>query len=211
MLQIFSALSIVSPVIAGILFNKVKFSSAFLPIFTIFITQLAVTILRFNHLNNLWAINLFSIFTTIAFALYIIRSLKKVNIISLALSALLFAVIMALLNTYFGWFTLNKATYLSNNFVVIAISSWGLIHLLKRELSGQLLKQPIFWIIIGALFYFTLSTLIFSSLDIGLISNNEQLTFIYLYIHPYINIVANLLYTVAFLCHLKKPTSSSLS
>lgn len=211
MLQAFSAFSILSPLIAGILFKQVRLSSPLLPISIIFFNQVILIIFALNHLNNLWAINLFSIFTTIAFALYIIRSLKKVNIISLTLSALLFAIIMALLNTYFGWFTLNKATYLSNNFVVIAISSWGLIRLLKRELTGQLLNQPIFWIIIGALFYFTLSTLIFSSLDIGLISNNGQLTFIYLYIHPYINIVANLLYTVAFLCHWKKPTSSSLS
>lgn len=210
-LQNISSFSILLPLIMGAVFYY-KFKSN-LRIVTFFILytliQVTLVVLSINNVQNLWFFNLTHLLIANFFGYVVVHytnpSFKKKYFQLI----IFYSAIVVIANTTLGWFTFNKISYLLNNLFVVVSSFIGVVILLKKYKNGELLYQPITWILFGSIFQYSLSTLIFSSLDIGLVDNNEQLTYIYLNIHPYINIFTNLVYTFAFIYPWKKQIFST--
>lgn len=205
-----SAFSVVLPLIAGVLFYSVFKTNIRLIYYFLMIAlfQGLIIYLAENHINNLWVINLTFLLGSAYYSYVIIAGVFNSNL-KLSLLILTYLISGLIINSYFGWYSLQRITYLSNNLCIILISLLGLIRLIKVDSKGMLFNYPITWFIVSSLLYYTCNILIFSSLDIGLLDSESQLTFIYTNIHPYINIFTNLVYTFAFIYPWKKQIFST--
>lgn len=210
-LQNISNYSVLLPLLVGVVFY-VKFKKdIFIFRFVLLcnVIQFIINILSEFNLNNLWFFNLTHLLVANYIGYVVVYYTNPTFKKKYFQFIIFYSAIIVIANTTLGWLTFNKISYLLNNLFIVSCSFIGLLLLLKKHKNGELLHQPITWILFGSVFQYSLSSLIFSSLDIGLVDNNEQLTYIYLTIHPYINIFTNLVYTFAFIYPWKKQISNS--
>lgn len=122
---------------------------------------------------------------------------------------------MILMNSWSGWLNLNRGGYLIGRSILMVV---GLIILnrsidlsAKDRIVHSIWKRLIFWFAIGIVIYNMSSILIFTSVDIGLVSSNEELIDVYRYIHPVINILCNIMFCFGIIVEWKTKSNTSLA
>lgn len=172
-----------------------------------FLLQLGLQYLSSMGQSNIWLANFSTIIITSLFLGFYARILFRLKIKARLLLFILAVITLTSFISISGWLKIDKMFFLTSDLLISLLSVLVLFQTLKENVF--LLKKSVFWIAVASFFHYTITTLIFSALDLGLVNNSKELTQIYITFHPIVNITTNLLYTVAFLCQWKPKTLPS--
>ena len=101
-----------------------------------------------------------------------------------------------------GWNQFSYGTYILPQLVLASLSGTALVYLIiQDDTRGELFRKPMFWINFGLVFYLSITTVILTSLDLGLIRHRADYFWIYSTFHPWVNITTNVIYGYAFICN----------
>ncbi len=166
-----------------------------------FIEEISLFLALKKGSNHLW-LNINCIGSTILFLMYyqLVLEFKKIWFYILIGSYMLFTVVWFV---FYGNLLVWAIPYIiASHILMIALSAFSLMQLINRE-QEDLFRYYEFWIHSGVLFYFTGSLLYLSIFNILL--GDLETSFIHslVNVHTIVNIIANLLYTIAFLCRIR--------
>ena len=200
--------SILLPLIAA-LFNYKKIDKTFkyfmyFFIFSLF-SEIQASLFKYYFHNNMPGLHFFicvefSFFTYMYASYFIKRKLIRIVILINLFIFLLLAITDAfLINDIWHPNTLSR-TYASIS--LVAYSLIFFYFLLKDDISYYSWEYPMFWINIGVLLYFSVNLFYFMMIKY-LIENAEYTGKIGLYMHGFVNLLANILYAQSFRCRMK--------
>lgn len=137
------------------------------------------------------------------FLSYIIRQWiqqKKVKLL-ITLVIVLFTVLSISSIVFYGFHIYNQLNGALSNILLMLISAYYLIELVTMfELEESIFTIPQFWISSALLIFFGSSTFILSFLQIFAQSGNTESGRYFSYLNSYINLLCNIMYSIAFLC-----------
>lgn len=166
-----------------------------------FIEEISLFLALQKGHNHLW-LNINCIGSTILFLMYyqMVLEFKKIWYYILIGSYMSFTVVWFVF--YGNVFVWAIPYIIVSHILMIALSAFSLMQLINRE-QEDLFRYYEFWIHSGVLFYFTGSLLYLSIFNILL--GDLETSFIHslVNVHTIVNIIANLLYTIAFLCRIR--------
>jgi hypothetical protein len=181
--------------------NKAGYVSL-LMIFAIW-TSIELFAITHRGMNNHFWLNLNCILTTTCFVYYYSAS-NQVNYRWLLFNTgLYFVLSLVWFMTFGNIFEWSIPYVIISNIILVLFSGYSLIQLFNNE-PDNLFEQFEFWIHTGVLVYFTCSLIYLSFFPI--LVNSKDLTFIYSIgsVHSTINIIANLIYSYAFICRIRR-------
>lgn len=166
--------------------------------------ELIILVSAFLKVNNLWLINLYALAEGIVLLYVIGRWLKHPRLFSLSI---LILVIYAAYWIYSTWVLGSLYLFNSREKAVKAIFLILLSgHLLIRQSLTEdiiITNNPVFWILSAILIYFSVSIIVFCTATFVL--DNKNMAMMYSWtIHSIVNIIANLLFAVGFICTYRK-------
>jgi hypothetical protein len=172
-------------------------------IFTIWgISELASSYLALMKQNNHLWLNIQCMISTMMFIAYycILGNYSKwFNLICLSGFVLFTLIWFVFWGDLHSW---SVSYVIVSNMILIFFSAYALLHLINQE-QEDLFGMYSFWIHTGVLVYATGSLLFMSFFP--LLLNNPDMNFVnnILNVHNVINIISNLLYSIAFICRIK--------
>ena len=120
-------------------------------------------LMSIQGIRNIFVLNAFKVVQLGLVSYVVLSSFKKSTwahlnkrISSLALSALGLGIISMV-----GWNEFSFGTYLFNQLIILALSSFGLIHVINYYPTTKILGAAIFWVLLGFVFMFSLKTIIY--------------------------------------------------
>tara|TARA_R110001592_G_scaffold237306_3_gene496099 strand:- start:6039 stop:6680 length:642 start_codon:yes stop_codon:yes gene_type:complete len=197
-LNFISASIIALPLIVGVLFlfrlsNSTKLFFTYVVINLLI--QLGLKILANYSNNNVWLVNVSAI-TDLVFCLVFINyfyfKLSHKKIISVSLIS---TVLIVIINSFLGWGSIVKSTFIGAELLSLIMVLTGLLHLTKQKGNTP---SFYFWILIPLSLYFSVSILVFLAMELGIENSNQNLFVFYLYLFPIVNILAYCCYAIAF-------------
>ncbi len=146
--------------IAILCFKKIRGSAFiwFIPfLFLTFITEVIATYVA--HVKNLANYPIYNFLTTISFVFYlwfIIRNIENKWIYKSFFPVSIILVLAILVNIFFlNRNTFHLQTYILGCLIIIFYCFFYLYEIIKKyDINFQIEKQPVFWIIIGLLFFY---------------------------------------------------------
>lgn len=167
--------------------------------------------LSFYNSNTLWLGHLYTLFEY-SFLVFMFSFWPQNNEYrkNLRLSILLFTTIWITAKLFVEDLSQFDNYTTSLESVLILIFSGHLLYALQKENIQYLFREPRFWISCGIFIYFSGNLLMFSLFNIMGAASLGDLIFYWPIIHSSMNIVENLCFTGAFLCHLYRPSYGGL-
>ncbi len=201
------------PLIAGIITFK-KLDKA-LRLFFLFwvITSVVETItwgLSFANLNNMWLINFYTLFEAIILLYFLIKITGSKFLVKLFIFFIILYSFYWIYANYILWsiFQYNSTDKFIKGILLILSSGLTLLDY-TFQTENDLRKSPLFWILGGIFFYFSLTLIIFSTAN-WIFDNSVPTMNLSWIVHSYIVTLTNILFTIGFLCTLHKNNFSSL-
>lgn len=109
--------------------------------------------------------------------------------------------------TIYGIHAYNQLNGTLSNIILMLISAYYLIELVTMyDLEESIFTVPQFWIASALLIFFGSSTFILSFLQIFATSGNAESGRYFSYLNSYVNLLCNIMYSIAFLCRKFKKT-----
>lgn len=106
--------------------------------------------------------------------------------------------------------TFNSKLIIYTNFLLMIAIAFTLIEMINGDIP-DLFLEPLFWICITTMTFFTSSVVVYSFIDLS-ISNSDFIFPIEIwYIHSVLNILCNLIMSYAFICKIRSNSSILLS
>lgn len=200
------------PVVAGVIvFKKLH---GILRLFLLFflitvLVEIIVWYLSLHHKNNLWLINIYTLFE----AILLLSLLTK--IVSSNFKSKLFIVFEIIYTCYWIYinfilqsiFEYNTSDKFAKGALLIIASGMTLIDFTYNA-NEDLHKAPLFWLVGGIFFYFCLTLLIFSTAN-WVFDNSKPIMDLSWSVHGAVVVLANILFTIGFLCTSRKSNFSS--
>jgi hypothetical protein len=211
--NIIAAFSVLLPIIAGLItYRQQQLIFKALVFFFVFSggVDLITNYLWFYHLSNLIYLNFYNLIQTIVYiALFLPLVLKKRKT-AFTISIIIVWVLIFVASTIYlkGLYQYNTFFIVSECIPLIFIAAVLLLRTTSNPIF-RLRSNGLFWIGMGLLIYFSLSLAVFVIVDIEIRNNVTSLNGLWI-IHSIVNIAANGLYAVAFLCRTPKEIISSL-
>jgi hypothetical protein len=202
-----SSISVFLPIVLGI-YSYYKYGSTteFNVLLCIFlfwgiIEEISLFLALQKGHNHHW-LNINCIVSTILFIMYyqLVLESKKIWFYILIGSYLLFTVVWFVF--YGNLFVWAIPYIIVSHVLMVALSAYSLMQLINRE-QEDLFRYYEFWIHSGVLFYFTGSLLYLSIFNLLLEDLDTSFIYSLVNVHTIVNIIANLIYTIAFLCRIR--------
>ncbi len=197
-----SSLSILIPLIVGIFRIRITEVNQifFLLISITSIVELLNSVLSYYQWNNIWLVNSYDIVQVtmvgILFIKYYGMSILWTRFFGITLVILVSTMILVLLN--FGFFNLNQMNAVIAS-VFTAIISMSILYWLFSSANRSFARSSIFWIASGLLIY-SCTTVVVYGLANTMFKMGSNYILIYTIFQMSINIVTNIIYSIAFLC-----------
>jgi hypothetical protein len=165
------------------------------------VKELACSYLAFKHANNLFLYNSFGIIEYVLLPLMFQHKLangKLKNSIKYIIGGVF---LVYLINIIFiqGLYTFNSYTIIFGRIGLIFITLTFFFELLQKVETTSLYREPMLWISTGILFYSVGSFLIHGLYDLQL-HFSQDLSIKIWAINSVLNLMLNILYSIAFLC-----------
>ena len=168
-------------------------------------TELSMAYLGSKGINNLWMVHLFTIIQY-GFMIAVFSSWQSNNLIKRMLQVSIpITIVMGIVSMLF----LENVRHFNNfsrpitSLILIMASAYTLFEL-NKEKAISVFQEPRFWISSGTLLYFA-STLVLFALSNTLLNLPKHFTHMVFEIHSVMNIVANIIYAIGFLCQVRIP------
>lgn len=197
-----SSLSILIPLIVGIFRIRITEVNPifFLLISITSIVELLNSFLSYYQWNNIWLINFYDIVLVTIVGILFIRtyhmSILRIRFFGITLVILVSTMILVLLNS--GFFYLNQMNAVIAS-VFTAIISMSILYWLFSNANRSFARSSIFWIASGLLIY-SCTTVVVYGLANTMFKMGPSYILIYTIFQMSINIVTNIIYSIAFLC-----------
>lgn len=197
----FSSFSILFPFVTGIRFYK-KQSTAIRTFFWLICISVASEIIlnytSEKSINNLPFVNLFPAIELSFFGLFFWFLFQNPLVRKIIAACIVLFLLYWVISTWtYGFFFLNKFNFIFERIILIVLSGFYLIEVIKKTEQSPL-RFASFNISAGAFIYFTSTIILFSFAQI---LQNEQLRNTQKYMsqyHAMINIFTNLIYSASF-------------
>ena len=201
-----SSFSILIPALAGIFFYK-RFDFKIKLFFFFILVSVFVEVLSDyfakNRINNFPISHYYALLEYMAFSylFYHATDSARIKIYIIYVSAIY--IVFAIINVFFieGIYTFNSNGRVAESLLLLVSALLYFFTLFKKLPKDSLLRQPMFCISCGVIFYFAGNILLFGVYNI-LMKNTSDSQEIWV-LHSLLNILLNLLIATAFICHRK--------
>jgi hypothetical protein len=202
-----SAISILIPLVTGIV-NFKKFSRTLKAFFLFFIFSFFIEIitgyLNKHGKNNLWLINIYLVIEFSVFSYFTALFSKAAWLINLNYALVALFLLLWIFSTvfFYGLLRLNNLCFTLASLILFIMSAFTLFRI-STETDANLFVDPIFWIVSSIFIYFSANLFIFCLSDLILDEKSLIMHKAWI-IHSFWNIVANILFSIGFLCRYRK-------
>lgn len=206
---------IIATIIVGLLFYQ-KITPRYI---RLFIPFLALTLFveianSYNWLwfkgPNLWFFNIFTIIEFIFYFFIFYFSIKNHKIKKLVLFSIPFYVLAACINIFFiqGIFNFHTISYRIASVMIIIYCYLYFRQLLKMDISINILRDPMFWICTGLLFFYSGFFFYFSAFEYIAYTKSVYNLTLWKILSRSLNILLYSSFFIALICNLKQQNLS---
>jgi hypothetical protein len=198
------------PVVAGIItYRKHSFILRVLLFFLILAALNDGASVYLSRMNQSCTVigNFYSLLELLVYSvLFLSIIFKQQKTVLLLVTGVIFCLYFVVTSVYSGGFQQVNTIFNVSECVLVLVIAGLLLLKISSDTDFVLYKNPLFWIGVGMTIYFSLSLLTFVIVDIEI--KNKTTILVSLWgIHSVVNIIANSMYGIAFLCRLPKKLS----